>query len=206
VLVHQDRRRPRPTAFRIPPHLAHAQNLTRREAEAGDEVGILDAAEFGVPDVPADADWLDLGDDWRCTLVGAFDPRRHLRTAPDTPRLLPIDDGRGRTWHAPAVLTPRSGDVALNLAFGQDEQQVWKRVPTPAQAKLIAAARAARAEIDANRLGQVPFAVAVEWALAGFEAVYHLPTAAFAKHGWITDRLLQLQLLAMAGLPLPTGA
>ncbi len=206
MIIYQDRRDPRPSAHRTPDHLRGALTLTRRDCSSGDllvlgePLGDLQPPGEGVP-------FIDLPDEWRCWLIGDFVPLEHLRRGAGTLDLLPVSDAKGRAWHAPAVLAPgidpREGASVLPLSWGLDAQGVPTRIATPEQARLIAAARAARAEILGRRLGSVPVAMAAEWATILTEATYHLVREQIFGWQLMDDALVTSQLMASAGFLTP---
>jgi hypothetical protein len=213
MLVYRDKRQPRPSAFRVPPHLEGA-NLERREGVSGDLIAhsrpLMKDGVVGIQDPASDADWLDLPNDWQVYLAGEFVPEHYLKNHRDRPTLIPVLDGKGRIWHAPAILSPDlknpEGDVILSLGWGRDPiTKVISRTPTAAQKTMISAARAYRAELLKKRLDEVPAATAAEWFFALMGSVYHLHEEMVIKWQWMDDILVAGYCLASCGFPKPIG-
>jgi hypothetical protein len=209
-LLYQDGRPTHAPGLRLPEFLAPwAGELQRAESAGGDIVGLWDPLLFSPTDLPAGTAWHEIGDGWRAALVGDPVPAAWLSKAADRPQLLPIDDGFGRAWHAPAILSPRDV-IALPMPLRLDADQHWSRVPSPAQARLIAAARSARAEwltpVEGAspaevmpRMVTVPIQVCAVWAATLLGAIYPLNPPALSALGLLSDVLVRNVLLASSG-------
>ncbi len=206
MIVYQDRMQDRLNGPRLPEVLVGAATFTRRDCTSGDLI-TLGEPLGDLVEAPAGAAVLELPEGWGCWQVGEFVPAEHLRRAPGALDLLPIADAQGRAWHAPAILAPgvepREGAAVLPLPWGNDEHGVPARIPTPAQARLIAAARSARAEILDGRLGQIPVPIAASLALPLLEAIYHLTGQQILGWQLADDALIASLLMASAGFLRP---
>lgn len=206
MIVYQDILSPRPETARTPAPLVGALSLSRRDCTAGDLVTL--GEPLGDLDVPGEGvACLDLADGWRCWQVGEFVPELYLRRGMGSLDLLPVSDALGRAWHAPAIIAPgvepRDGIVVLSLPWGFDGQGLPARIATAPQARLITAARAARAEILAGQLGAMPVSVAVALVAPLLESVYHLTIAQVLGWQLIDDSLAAALLMASAGFLRP---
>ena len=208
-LVYRDRRPTRSTAFRLPSWLQpRAGEMQRVEDPEGDFVGFWNPLFFSVAQIPADAVWATLEDHWEVVIVQPFTPAALLSQAADRPKLLPVADGLGGAWHAPAILSPR-GTIMLDLPLLRDDAGDWARLPRPEQQRLIDAAVSARTEAltlvevggaQVPRLGTVSQTVVADWAATLLSAIYPFNVEAFGKLGILTDRLVLEVCLAAAGL------
>ncbi len=206
MIVYQDTLSPRPDSPRTPPPLVGAQTLTRRDCTAGDLV-TLGEPLGDLTVAPDGAAVLGLPDHWCCWQVGEFRPSDYLRRGPAALALLPVADAQGFAWHTPAVLAPRleprAGEAILPLPWGLDEHGLPARMPTPAQARLIAAARAARLEILDGRLGTVPAPIAAAMVVPLLEAAYHLVAAQLFGWQLIDDQVIVGALMGSSGFIVP---
>lgn len=187
---------------RTPAHLVGASGLVRRQSDAGDLVSVGDP--MYCCNIPASPKWRAVGDQWQGCLVGELVPALLLRKDEGLPAILATADAQGRSWHAPVILAP-DGAVALPLPLGRDDDGVWKRVPSEMQARWIATAKAARAELVGGGIAGVPIAAAADWACTLLEAIYHLTAAELGAFALLDDRLMLGVLLAAAGLARPIG-
>lgn len=218
-IVYRDVRTPRPTAFRLPPGFPPGHACMRTESDEGDFVGVWDPIVFSVANIPKDAVWHDLvspdvappgrpnraapDGDWKVCQVGEIDPRTLLRHDAGRPALIPVADSLGRTWHAPAVLSPK-GECVLSMSLGRNELGQWTRNPSPEQAAIIAAATFARQEIPRLNKEAMPLSAAADTAATLLTSVYLLSVATFAQLGMADDRLVLQVMMASAGF-LPEG-
>lgn len=210
-LILRDVKSPRPSAFRCPAWLNGIAGLQRCEDDEGDWVGTWDPLFYRPEQLAKGATWIELPDDWKLALVGELIPSLLLRSEHSLPLIVPVADRFGRAWHAPVVLVPHSGTaapsaegtIALSLSWGRDPATgAPARVPTPSQAKLIATAQAARAEILANRLKDLPISTAVEMCAVALEEIYHLDLDVMLRGNLLDDVLAGQTLMAIAGFPL----
>lgn len=209
-LVYRDVRQPRPDAFRRPSWIPPSASLERVQHDDGDLVGQWDPLVFQPGELLKDRAtvWHDVGEDWRLAVVGDLEPRRHLRTDPGRPALIPVSDGLGRAWHTPAVLTA-TGACALSLALGKGPDGQWTRLPTPEQAALIAAARFIRTEVETmvvtpdqeeiSRFSTLPIGPAADTVATLYQAIYVFSPAVLAVLGVLDDVLMRQSMLSSAG-------
>jgi hypothetical protein len=211
-LLYRDTLRPR-TAARTPDWLEGATDVQRLEGDAGDIVGHWDPMVFSPAQNAAGARWKALPGHWEVALLGDLTPDLLLRQDPDLPLVLPVEDGKGRIWRAPAVLAPdadpahpsETGAVAMVLPWGRDETGSWCRIPDERQAPLIATARAVRAEAVAGRLMQTPMDVLAGWAATLMCGLYRLSPDVVAQLRLFDDKLIFGYCLASAGLAAGRG-
>lgn len=198
-IVYRDCRTPRPTAFRLPPGFPPGHPCQRTEADDGDFVGVWDPMIFQVTNIPKDAVWHDLPDDWKVCQVGELDPRTLLRLDAGRPALLPISDCLGRTWHAPAVLAP-NGDCMLSVPLGRNEMGQWARIPSAEQIALINAAAFSRAEIGRMMKGEMPpLAAVADTAAILLASIYLLCPEALARLGLLDEKMAVMAMGSSSG-------
>lgn len=207
-LVYRDTQTPRTAILRTPEWIAGGLNVQRAESDEGDYVGHWDPMLFNPAQNMASAKWAKLPDGWSVALAGDLLPDLLLRQDHDVPMVLPVEDGKGRIWRAPAVLAPDAdparpselGAVALVLPWGQDGAGAWCRMPDERQAPLITTAQAIRAEAIAGKLTAVPMDILAGWASALLSSVYLLSPAAIGALRLLDDKLAFGLCLASAGL------
>lgn len=149
---------------------------------------------------PPEAAWRPLVDGWQVALVGELDLSPYVRQRQDL-EFISVSDSWGRAYLVPAVLTP-GGAVALTLPWGLVNGS-RARKPAEEQRLLIAAAEAARGEILAGKVGEIPIDVAADWVHALLASAYHLPPPAFDALEIVDDKLALRALLAASGFPVP---
>lgn len=212
-LVYRDTQAPRTAILRTPEWIVGGLNVQRAESDEGDYVGHWDPMLFNPAQNMAGAKWAKLPGGWSVALAGDLLPDLLLRQDQDAPMVLPVEDGKGRVWRAPAILAPDAdpakpselGSVALVLPWGQDEAGAWCRMPDERQAPLITTARAIRVEAIAGRLTAVPMDVLAGWASTLMSSVYLLSPDVIGQLRLLDDKLAFRLCLASAGL-LPRGA
>jgi hypothetical protein len=209
MILYRDLRRPRPTAFRAPPHLADAAGLARREATAGDLLALVDPMYLDEP--PAGTAWHAIDDDFAVCLVGPLDQatlNRQLRQQPVAIPTAAVQDAAGRTWIVPRILGA-AGALLLPVPWGTDPVTgQWARVPTAVQATWIAAAQTARGEIlaAAERCAggeivlDLPIDVAARLTSTLCTATYHLSPQVIQRLALLDDRLSIGALVHAAGV------
>lgn len=211
-IVYHDTQTPRAAILRIPEWIVGGLNVQRAESDDGDYVGHWDPLVFSPAQNMKAAKWAKLPGDWSVAMTGDLLPDLLLRSDHDTPMVVPVEDGKGRVWRAPAVLSPDAdpakpselGSVALVLPWGQDDAGAWCRIPDERQAPLITTARAIRAEAIAGRLTAVPMDVLAGWAATLMSSVYLLSPPVIGALRLLDDKLAFGMCLASAGL-LPRG-
>lgn len=160
--------------------------------------GVCDPLLWRTPD--DSAEWRDLADGWQaCETDPPLSPAnlaRNLRWC----RVVPVDDGRGRAWLAPVILTT-AGARAYTVAYGGPD---FLPQPTPAQAAAEAIAREARDVVlrsTADRAEDgVPTAVACRWVASLLGLTHHLSVETIGALGMVDDDLVRAVLHAAAGL------
>jgi hypothetical protein len=199
MIVYRDKTRS--TSPRVPQHLTGAADLCRRESTNGRLVGVCDPVCFNEPEASA-AVWHELGDGWAFCLTAPLaqkDVTQLIRQTSEVIPTAPVTDAMGRVWYVATILKD-DGKFALPVPWGKDPVTgQWERSPTPAQAAWIKAATGARAEIDANRLTEIPFSVAAEWVSTLLCATYHLTPDILAALNLLDDKLVVGVMLAAAG-------
>jgi hypothetical protein len=197
MLIYRDIRSPRPTAFRVPPWLENCANLVRQTVEGQDQFWCGDPAVR--PTVPAKA-WHPLPDDFEVANIGPLDPmtllrnRNDLMVTGDT-----VTDGQGRRWRG-LVVFDADNTCHLTLKWGRAPgATTLSRIPEDWQLPLLAGAAAARAEIEANRLDQVPIDAAMSWLIPLLCEIYHLHPEVIIQERLIDDRLATALMRISAG-------
>jgi hypothetical protein len=160
--------------------------------------GICDPLLWSVPE--DSTVWHDLEDGWQVceSHPGTFPallgkPVRWLR-------VVPVDDGQGRAWLAPVILTV-DGARAYTVAYGGPD---FLPQPTAPQAAAEAISREAREVIlrqsrEDNPDG-VPQAVACRWVASLLALTHHVSVPTIAALGLVDDALVRAVLHAAAGL------
>ena len=191
-----------------PPWLdAFAGHLQRLD----EYIGLWDPL-YWRPDAPEarGLKWVRASEQWDVAIAGQFIPadyvlRGTVIRANTGPMLLPVSDGNGRDWHAPAILNP-AGEIDLVRPLAMDDDGNWHRQPTEAQAGWIRCAESARAELltigddGRPRFLSMPLTVVAGWAATLLSSVYPLNPQALGRLGLMTDDLIRAVLLASAGL------
>ncbi len=182
---------------RLPDWLAGCRELQRVQTDCGD---VLTAGDPLFITIPPHLAWHDLGDGWQVTSNGGVDHDRYMRMRPDI-ETAPVRDAQGKMWAAPIVLD-QQGHCAMPLPWGKVDG-IRMRCPTAEQQRLINASEAARAEILAQRLDQVPINIIAEWVHALLAATYHLSGDVIDALQIMDDNLAAGVLLAASGYPRP---
>lgn len=160
--------------------------------------GICDPLMWSVPG--DDATWHDLDDGWQVCEANPDTIPVTLGKPVRWLRVVPVDDGQGRAWLAPVILTP-DGARAYTVAYGGPD---FLPQPTPAQSAAEAIAREARDVIlrqsrETNPDG-VPQAIACRWVASLLAMSHHLSVPTIAALGLVDDALVRAVLHAAAGL------
>lgn len=198
MLIYRDVRNPRPTVHRIPAWLEGCRDLVRQHVDGHDWLWCGNPAIR--PSVPANA-WHRIPDeDFEVASVGPLDPMTLLRHRPEllvSDHVIP--DGQGREWRG-LIILDGDGHCRLTLGWGRREgEKTLSRVPEPWQVPLIAGALAARAEIEAGNLADVPVEAAMSWLLPALCEIYHLHPEVIIRERLVDDRLANGLLRLHAG-------
>lgn len=197
MLIYRDVRTPAPTAFRVPAWLEGCSNLVRQTVRGQSWFWTGDPAIR--PEVPAAA-WHPVPDDFEVASVGPLDPSTLLRNRPELMITDPIiEDGQGRKWRG-LVVYDADRRCQLTLRWGRStETRQLVRMPEPWQVPLLTGASAARDEIDAELLDQVPIDAAMSWLLPLLCEIYHLHPEVIIQERLCDDRMAVGLLKVSAG-------
>ncbi len=183
---------------RLPAWLEGCSELQRMQTDNGDLITAGDPL-FLVD--PVGAVWHELGDGYQVTTTNGIDHHRYLRRRSDIERIL-VRDAQAREWFAPRILD-EAGDCALAVPWGKLDG-VRVRKPTGEQQRCITSANAARKEILAGRIGDIPIDIIAEWVHALLEATYHLSGEIIDALELMDDTLALGVMFASSGFPKPT--
>lgn len=187
MLIYRDTRVPQPTVFRTPSWLDGSSNLVRRIVRG--QAWYWNGESTILPEVPADA-WSKVEEDFEVADVGPLDPASLLRFRPELMvGAMKIADAKGRDWFGLVVF---DGDGRCQLALGwgrRPGETTLSRIPEPWQVPLLAGATAARAELDAGRLHDVPVDAAMSWLLPLLCQLYHLSVLTIIEKRLLDDKL-----------------
>ena len=149
-----------------------------------------------------DAEWVDIGGDWKAALYSPLEPEEYTRDLNDA-LVIDVVDVTGIRWHIPALLD-LEGRPAIGMrnrvVTAEDGSLEIQRDPaTPRMAEAIQAAQEARTHAEADWEGCDTMTM-VAWLLPILAAVYHIDVGTLGRLGLVGDVLLAKGLKRACGM------